>query len=316
MKQKVGLALGGGSARGWAHIGIIHALAEAGIKPDIIAGTSIGALVGGAYVSGYMSDLESWVSELTWQEVVSMLDIRLSGGLIHGEKLLRRLGEGMADINIESLAVPFGAVATDLDTGREIWLREGDILSAVRASIALPGLLSPFKHDDLWLVDGGLVNPVPVSLCRALGADFVIAVDLNSQVLRHRAMQKRNVEEKRKKQEPELDEEASNFDRLGYLLHGVLDKFRQNANGKVVIPSLLDVAVRSITIMSSRITRSRLAGDPADMLLLPRLAHIGLLEFHRGKEAIEEGRREVARHRGAIDYLKQQVAEHIAHEGE
>lgn len=315
MKPKIGLALGGGSARGWAHIGIIRSLIEAGIKPDVVAGTSMGALVGGAYVSGYLNDLEDWVSELSWQEVVSMLDIRLSGGLIHGGKLLKRLGEGMEGINMESLAVPFGAVATDLDTGKEIWLREGDILSAIRASIALPGLLSPLHHNERWLVDGGLVNPVPVSLCRALGADYVIAVDLNSQVLHHRAMLKRNEEEKRGQQESgqksEIDEESSNFDRLGFLFHGVLDKFRQNADDKITTPSLLDVAVRSITIMSSRITRSRLAGEPADMLLLPRLAHVGLLEFHRGKESIEEGRQEIARHLSAIGYIKELVKDEI-----
>jgi len=307
MKPKIGLALGGGSARGWAHIGIIRSLIEAGIKPDVVAGTSMGALVGGAYVSGYLDDLEGWVSELNWQEVVSMLDIRLSGGLIHGAKLLKRLGEGMEGIDMQSLAVPFGAVATDLDTGKEIWLREGDILSAIRASIALPGLLSPLHHDERWLVDGGLTNPVPVSLCRALGADYVIAVDLNSQVLHHRAMQKRSEEDKHGQQESAIDDESSNFDRLGFLLHGVLDKFRQSADDKVATPSLLDVAVRSITIMSSRITRSRLAGEPADMLLLPRLAHIGLLEFHRGNEAIEEGHQEIARHLSAVNYIKEIV---------
>lgn len=311
MRPKIGLALGGGAARGWAHIGIIRSLVEAGIKPDVIAGTSMGALVGGAYVSGYLNDLEEWVSELSWQEVVSMLDIRLSGGLIHGGKLLKRLGEGMEDIDMESLAVPFGAIATELDTGKEIWLRNGDILSAIRASIALPGLLSPLHHNEHWLVDGGLVNPVPVSLCRALGADYVIAVDLNSQVLHHRAMQKRNEEEKRSQQESEIDDESSNFDRLGFLFHGVLDKFRQTTDDKIVTPSLLDVAVGSITIMSSRITRSRLAGEPADMLLLPRLASIGLLEFHRGKEAIEEGRQEIARHISAIGYIKELVKDEM-----
>jgi len=312
MKPKIGLALGGGSARGWAHIGIIRSLIKAGIKPDVVAGTSIGALIGGAYVTGYLNELEDWVTDLSWQEVVSMLDIRLSGGLIHGEKLLKRLGEGMEGINMESLAVPFGAVATDLDTGKEIWLREGEVLAAVRASIALPGLLSPFNHDDRWLVDGGLVNPVPVSLCRALGADYVIAVDLNSQVLHHRSMQRRNEEEKKRAQVNQvMTEEAGNLDRLGGLLHGVLDRFRQNADDKVVTPSLLDVAVRSITIMSSQITRSRLAGDPADMLLLPRLAHIGLLEFHRSKESIHEGVQEVERHKAAIDDMKQLVEDEI-----
>lgn len=310
MTTRIGLALGGGAARGWAHIGIINALEEAGIKPDVVAGTSIGALVGGAYVCGYMDDLESWIRELTWQEVVSMLDIRLSGGLIHGSKILNRLGEGMDGKQIDSLPITFGAVATDLDSGKETWLREGDVLSAVRASIALPGLFSPFKHEGRWLVDGGLVNPVPVSLCRALGADFVIAVDLNSQVLHHRNLQRRSEEEKRALERQQRAEAASGSnDRLGYLLQGFLDKIRSSNDIKEPIPSLLDVAISSITIMSSRITRSRLAGDPAEMLLLPRLAEIGLLEFHRGAEGIVEGGNEVKRHMRMIEEMQQTLSE-------
>lgn len=309
MTTRIGLALGGGAARGWAHIGIINALEEAGIKPDVVAGTSIGALVGGAYVCGYMDDLESWIRALTWQEVVSMLDIRLSGGLIHGSKILKRLGEGMDGKQIDSLPITFGAVATDLDSGKETWLREGDVLAAVRASIALPGLFSPFKHEGRWLVDGGLVNPVPVSLCRAMGADFVIAVDLNSQVLHHRNLQRRSEEEKRLlERQQRIEAESGSNDRLGYLLQGFLDKIRSSNDIREPIPSLLDVAISSITIMSSRITRSRLAGDPAEMLLLPRLAEIGLLEFHRGAEGIAEGKHEVRRHMRMIEDMQQTLS--------
>jgi len=306
MSAKIGLALGGGAARGWAHIGIIKALHEAGIKPEVVAGTSIGALVGGAYVAGYLDDLEDWIRGLTWQEVVSMLDIRLSGGLIHGSKILNRLGEGMDGKKIEALPMTFGAVATDLDSGKEKWLREGDLLAAVRASIALPGLFSPFRHKERWLVDGGLVNPVPVSLCRAMGADFVIAVDLNSQVLHQRNLQRRSEEEKRAlEKQRQAEAESGSNDRLGFLLQGFLDKIRPGTDNKTVIPSLIDVAISSITIMSSRITRSRLAGDPAELLLLPRLADIGLLEFHRGGDAIEEGRNEVRRHAAVIDDVQE-----------
>lgn len=179
-KTRIGLALGGGSARGWAHIGVIRALQDAGIEPDIVCGTSIGALVGAAYVGGELDPLEAWVRSLRLQTVVGFLDFSLTGGLIKGEKLIGFFRNHFVDRDIRELARPFGAVATDLQRGREVWLREGPVTDAVRASIALPGLFTPVQLDGRWLVDGGLVNPVPVSLCRAMGADLVIAVDLNT----------------------------------------------------------------------------------------------------------------------------------------
>ncbi len=170
-KTRIGIALGGGSARGWAHIGVIRALADAGIEPDIVCGTSIGALVGAAYVGGELDPLEAWVRSLRLQTVVSFLDFSLNGGLIKGEKLIGFFRNHFVDRDIRELARPFGAVATDLRRGREVWLCEGRVTDAVRASIALPGLFTPVQLDGRWLVDGGLVNPVPVSLCRAMGAD-------------------------------------------------------------------------------------------------------------------------------------------------
>lgn len=182
-RPRIGLALGGGSARGWAHIGVIRVLAEAGIEPDLVCGTSIGALVGAAYVAGELDPLEKWVRSLRLQTVVSFLDVSLNGGLIKGDKLITFFRNHFVDRDIGELARPFGAVATDLRRGREVWLREGRVSDAVRASIALPGLFTPTERDGSWLVDGGLVNPVPVSLCRAMGADLVIAVDLNTGLL-------------------------------------------------------------------------------------------------------------------------------------
>ncbi|MBU4499706.1 MAG: patatin-like phospholipase family protein, partial [Gammaproteobacteria bacterium] len=180
---RIGLALGGGSARGWAHIGVIRALKDAGIEPDIVCGTSIGALVGAAYVGGELDRLEDWVRSLRPQTVVSFLDFSLNGGLIKGDKLIDFFRSHFVDREICDLARPFGAVATDLRRGREVWLRDGRVTDAVRASIALPGLFTPVLRDGNWLVDGGLVNPVPVSLCRAMDADIVIAVDLNADLL-------------------------------------------------------------------------------------------------------------------------------------
>ncbi|HEY5830878.1 MAG TPA: patatin-like phospholipase family protein, partial [Hyphomicrobiaceae bacterium] len=181
---RVGLALGSGAARGWSHIGVIEALAEAGIEPDVVCGCSIGALVGAAYVAGELAALKDFAQSLTWREIARMLDVRLSGGgLIGGQEIVAFLRKLKISAPIARYGKPFAAVATDLQTGREIWLREGPIEEAVRASVSIPGILSPARHGDRWLVDGGLVNPVPVSVCRALGADVVIAVNLNGDLV-------------------------------------------------------------------------------------------------------------------------------------
>src|SRR3954454_23095642 len=178
-KPRIGLALGSGSSRGWAHIGAIRALEERGIKIDLICGTSIGALVGAVYASGQLDELKQWVTSLVWSKVWRLMDFSLKGGLIRGHRLFNLFRATFQDLEIGELATPFGAVATELDSGREIWLRSGKLLDVVRASCALPGLFTPVVHNGALLVDGGLVNPVPVSMCRALGADLVIAIDLS-----------------------------------------------------------------------------------------------------------------------------------------
>ena len=251
-KPRIGIALGAGSARGWAHIGVLRALAGAGIRPDLVCGTSIGALVGAACANGGLAELEPWVKALTWRKVVGYFDLSFGGGLLKGERLIEYLRGGLLDKRIEDLERPFAAVATDLASGREVWLREGPVADAVRASIAMPGLFTPQARDGQVLVDGALVNPVPVSLARAMGADFVIAVDLSSSI-------------------------------LGRYVKLVEAR-------KTGMPSLVEVITGSLNIMSVRITRSRLAGEPADAVIQPRLGDIGLLEYHRGAEAIAEGR--------------------------
>src|SRR5689334_25062815 len=178
-KPRIGLALGSGSARGWAHIGAIRALEERGVKFDLICGTSIGALVGAVYASRQLEQLEQWVTSLTWAKVWRLMDISFKGGLIRGRTLFNLFRATFQDLDISELATPFGAVATELSSGREIWLRQGKVLDVVRASIAMPGLFTPVVRDGTVLVDGGLVNPVPVSMCRAFGAEIVIAVDLS-----------------------------------------------------------------------------------------------------------------------------------------
>lgn len=293
----IGLALGGGAARGWSHLGVIRALNERGVNPDVVCGTSMGALVGAGYAAGYFDKMNEWATRLTRREVLRFLDIRLAGGLIGGERLFDYLRGIAGDIDIEACELPFGAVATNLVTGNEVWLRKGKLLDAVRASAALPGLLAPFKLDEHWLVDGGLVNPVPVSLCRAMGAEIVVAVELNSDLL-----ERRRLKNGLRGAAPELDADATEAnwsERLGQMVNGIIGKMRSDEER---VPSMLEVLARSNTIMSVRITRSRMAGDPPDILLSPRLAHISLMDFHRAREASAEGYEEVQRHAERLAY--------------
>src|SRR5262245_29503048 len=178
---KIGLALGAGSARGWAHIGVLRALAAAGIEPHIIAGTSIGAVAGGLYVAGELDALEQFARHLTRRKIFGFLDFNFSGtGLIHGLRLREALETQLKGIQIEGLTRRFVAVATEISTGHETWLGRGYLVDAIRASYALPGIFKPVNIEGRWLFDGALVNPIPVSVCRALGARYVIAVNVNS----------------------------------------------------------------------------------------------------------------------------------------
>lgn len=289
--HKIGLVLGSGSARGWAHIGVIRALVDAGIKPDIVCGSSIGALVGAAHASGNLAVLEQWVRALTFWDVVRLLDIKMQGGLIEGVTLMDSFRDKIRNVNIERLDLPFAAVATDLGNGHEIWLQQGPLLPAVRAAIALPGLFSPTRIDERWLVDGGLVNPVPISLCRAMGADFIIAVNLNSDIVgRHLAPKGK------RKKETAAEEEGRRdlFDQLLMQLNSglrerAINAWRRERDDADAPPGLFEVLASSINIMQDRITKSRMAGDPPDVLLSPQLGQLGLLEFDRASEAIEEG---------------------------
>jgi NTE family protein len=275
---RIGLALGGGAARGWAHIGVIRALEAAGISPQVVCGTSIGALVGAAYAAGRLDDLEAWVRRLDWQAVSNLIDWRMAGGLMQGQKLVDFFRSQFQDAGIERLGRKFGCVATELTTGREVWLREGPVIDAVRASIALPGLLTPVARDGRLLVDGGLVNPVPVSLCRALGAEIVIAVDLNWDLIGRRA------------KADEIAAQASDSAR-NRLVEALFGRFRQRSLDAAEMPSLVDVLLTSLNIMQVRITQSRLAGEPADVLVRPRLSGLVAMDFHRAPSAIAEGER-------------------------
>lgn len=291
---KIGLALGSGSARGWAHMGVLKALQEAGIKPDVVCGSSIGALVGAAYAAGELERFSEWVQSLGMRDVFRFMDFNLTGGMLKGEKLINFWRRNFADFDIEDSAIQFGAVATDLHSGAEVWLRHGSIANAVRASIALPGLFTPAMRDGRLLVDGGLVNPVPSSLARAMGADIVIAVDLNSDLMR-RHMHPLGMETAMPTEEllptPVEPQSMAWYSRLH---HGLRSWMPGSGAGVTAVPemktpALLDVVMTSVNIMQMRITRSRMAGDPPELVIAPRLAHLGLLDFHRAKEAIDEG---------------------------
>lgn len=308
-RRRIGIALGGGAARGWAHIGVLKALDDMGIRPDIMAGTSIGALVGAASQVNQLDALEKWVRGLARLDILRLMDARLSGGgFMRGDRLMQALSKYVEDRNIEDLPIPFAVVATDLDTGHEVWLREGSLQDAVRASIALPGLFSPVRLNDRWLLDGGLVNPVPVSVCRAMGADIIIAVNLTRNTL-VRTMASTPSDDDAGPAEDEEDEDDSLFQRLVGRMHaGIgfrLDRLMSTSpeEAKLTGPGLFDVLAGSINIVQDRITRSRMAGDPPDIQISPRLASIRLMEFDRAGDAIEQGRQAVDRVRQEIEII-------------
>ncbi|MDQ5985738.1 MAG: putative NTE family protein [Syntrophus sp. SKADARSKE-3] len=289
--KKIGLALGSGSARGWSHIGVISALQKAGVKIDVVSGTSMGAMIAGAYAAGFIGQLEDLVKKLTWPDILSFMDVNLPrAGLFEGDKVTKYLRERMTDLQIEDLPMPFAAVATELNTGKEVWLQEGSLMDAIRASMSMPGILTPFQSGTQWLVDGGLVNPIPVSLCRAMDADIVIAVNLNSDIMGRRFLT-------RDKGSSTRNGKGLLSQKLASLINGKLKAGQVSIFKKLIQeqpdrgPSMIQVISKSVYIMQDRITKQRLASDPPDVIITPHLAHIGLLEFNRGEESIEEGYR-------------------------
>jgi NTE family protein len=269
-KAKIALALGGGAARGWAHIGVLRALDEAGIEVGMIAGTSIGALVGGCYLAGKLDELESFARSLTMRRIASLLDLTIGGsGLFGGMRLTKRMQEHLEGLTVEGLDRPFVAVAAELNTGHEVWIANGSLITALRASYALPGIFEPVRSNNRTLVDGALVNPVPVSVCRSYEQPLVVAVNLHYDLYGRSAVVKHSAsltatEIKRQAEAP--------YSRLG----------------------MTGVMVQAFNIIQDRISRARLAGDPPDLALHPRLSDIGLSEFHRAGEAIDRGYEEAS----------------------
>lgn len=299
-RYRIGLALGGGAARGWAHIGVIETLLEAGIKPDVIAGTSMGALVGGAFAAGRFADLKDWALRADQDAVANLIDIDLlHGGLIGGEKI-RRLLSGMGlSVAIEDLPMPFATVATDLRDGREIWLQKGLLDEAIGASIAMPGIFSPRRLEERWLVDGGLVNRVPVSVCRALGADYVIAVNVAEGLISRYA--------------PRPSPPSAIQTLLGDLVaqmpeplcSQLANLLPQAPSAGEMPPGYFSVLAIALNVMQEKITRSRLAGEPPHAMIAPKVAEMHLLDFDMAGIAIEAGRKATA---DALDAIRTGLA--------
>jgi NTE family protein len=300
-QPKIGLALGSGSARGMSHIGVINALEEMDIRPDVIAGCSVGSLVGASYATSNLSKLEDWALSMTESKIRQFLSINFNASGFINANRLQNLFEntiGLESLTFKDMDLPFAAVATNLSTGKEVWLKEGSVHDALWSSMAFPGLFPSVAMDDKWLVDGGLVNPVPVSLCRALGADVVIAVNLNSDIINsYQVIDEHDevIDEHEEDQDDNFWEKTkSSFQKAMRLV---------SSDGSTVkSPKGIDVISNSIHIMSSHLTRSRLAGEPPDVLLQPRLNDVGLLQIYKAKDCIAEGRACVERMQEEIKF--------------
>ncbi len=301
-RPKVGLALGGGSARGWAHIGVIRELAASGIAIDVVTGTSIGAVVGACYAAGKLDILESFARGLNRRRVFALMDVSLGGsGLLAGGRLSRRLGRDLGGMTIETLSKPFAAVATELGSGREVDLVEGDLVEAIRASYALPGIFEPVQIGGRWLFDGAMSNPVPVSVCRALGADLVVAVNLTSDLpddghhqaglnLVHSVPEAEELARDLPALErdlPDLPPEGSRRRKRRRFRFVRRRLFARRPDGA---PGIAGVMVGAFSIAQERISRSRLAIEPPDVMISARLASVGLFDFHRAGDLIAYGR--------------------------
>jgi NTE family protein len=286
-RPMIGLALGGGAARGFAHIGVMRVLLAHGIMPDVIVGTSIGAVVGGCYAKNELDALEEWARGLTRRRVLGYLDVGLNGsGLIGGGRLAKRLEQSLGAAMIDELPIRFAAIATEVETGHEIWLTRGRLVDALRASYALPGIFPPVRLGGRWLFDGALVNPVPVSAARALGARLVIAVNLDADRFGRGA----TIASHGSDPEDESAAASAPAPRKGLRgMFGAERALKRQMLGDSVRPGFSTVMIEAFNIMQDRLTRMRLAGDPPDVTITPRVGDIGWFDFHRGRDAIDAG---------------------------
>ena len=242
-----------------------------------------------AHASHQLDALEVWARSLTKIDVWRLLDASFTGGgVMRGNRLMRTVGEHLQDQMIERLTRPFGAVAVDLYSGQEAWIQTGSMLEAVRASSGLPGLFTPTLHNGRWLIDGGVLNPVPVTMCRALGADYVIAVSLNRPVEKRNADRAKTDRADTPQGSSSSEEGTELFARWSGLLENFVSSIRSDRQPSE--PGMIEVVYTTINIMQDQISRSRMSGDPPDLIVTPDLRHFHLMDFHRAAEAIEAGR--------------------------
>jgi NTE family protein len=254
-KKKVGLALGGGAARGIAHIGVLEVLKKEGIPIDLIAGTSAGAIVGAAYAWDQNIDrMTQEALDANWKKMTPFIDPSIPrSGFIKGKKIRDLISTYIGgDIDFSDLTIPFACVATDIDTGEEVVINTGPVPEALRASISIPGIFTVVKHGERYVVDGGLTTPVPVEVVRRMGADFIIAVNVNPDV----------------------------SGRMGKAYRQRIEMHKE--------PNLIQVMMQSFYITTY--TMGRLAMEKADIVIEPDVAHIGASEFSKALELIQHGR--------------------------
>lgn len=295
-----GLALGSGGARGWAHIGVAQALRELDIEVDLVAGTSMGSLIGAAIASERVDSLHKVALTLDWTHLFRyFFEFTFPRtGLIDGAKIVAFLNEHVSTGDIAKLPMPYAAVAVDVITGRKHVLRTGDVIQAVRSSISVPGIFAPVKNGDAMLVDGGLVDPVPVDVTREMGAEFTIAVNLNRNIGDFnespllpgpRLNPADRIEEK-------LTEFVTKINKMPLVKKKPFDiaPVREWFNSKRS-PDILEVLGNSLRIMEAQLAQFQLAAEPPDILIEPELNQINFMDFHRADEAIQIGYQETMR---------------------
>lgn len=300
-RKTVGLVLGSGASRGWAHIGVIEALQDANIPIDFLAGCSVGAYIGALYASGSLGSLKQFLLKMDGKKIFSYFDIVFPrSGLLNGSKRVHELFSIHTDAQtFDDLNIPLVMVATDLERGKKVVLKSGNIIEALRATMSYPGLFAPVRIKDRWLVDGGLVDPVPVGMARAMGAGIVIAVDLNSRIVSR---------PKLRPLAPGNKKDRKQFQKLGTkktesrneLVKGMADFYESIENSLKIktsellrrdspTPDIIETVTTSIGIMQERITRINLAVDQPDILIQPRLGELKMMNFDQVIHSIEEG---------------------------
>jgi len=288
---KVGLVLGSGASRGWAHIGVIEALQDAGIPIHLVAGCSVGAFVGAIFASGGLEQLKRYVIEMDGESMFSFSDLTfIRSGLLDGNKKLKELFCMHSDKkDFEELEIPLKVVAADMHSGDQVILDSGDLLKALRASMSYPGLFAPVRHKNRWLVDGGVVDPVPVGVARAMGADLVIAVNLDSELISHRRHRKSEVVSEIKISQVQNEFLKNLISRYEAAENLIRNRLELQKNKEANPPGTWQVINATIQIMQDRITRANLAVNPPNILITPRLGDLKSLGYDQVEHAIEEG---------------------------